>query len=90
MSKLSITTLKGTNYRGGAQGVSNVVGWDSGLVRSEVYSFTTGSLPVSSISFISPSVWYEYTDELFCRLPLLNFNPLSTCETASLYSFSEI
>ena len=56
MSILSRTTSKGTNYRGGAQGVSNVVGWDSGLVRSEVYSFTTGSLPVSSISFISPSM----------------------------------
>ena len=60
MSILSRTTSKGTNYRGGinntAQSGSNVVGWDSGLVRSEVYSFTTGSLPVSSISFISPSM----------------------------------
>lgn len=56
MSKLSRTTSSGTNYRGGAQGGSNVVGWDRGLVRSEVYSFTTGSLPVSSISFISPSM----------------------------------
>ena len=60
MSTLSRTTSSGTNYRGGvgntAQGGSNVVGWDNGLVRSEVYSFTTGSLPVSSISFISPSM----------------------------------
>lgn len=84
MSTLSRTTSSGTNYRGGinntAQGGSNVVGWDSGLVRSEVYSFTTGSLPISGISFTNPSLSLGNGDYIAVRCSI------STSSTANIES----
>lgn len=50
------TTSSGTNFRGGSSnsGGSHLVGWDSGNVRAERYSFKTGSWPVTAISFTCP------------------------------------
>lgn len=51
------TTSGGTNFRGGSSnsGGSHLVGWDSGNVRAERYSFKTGSWPVTQISFTAPT-----------------------------------
>ena len=50
------STSSGTNFRGGSSNSgSHMVGWDSGNVRAERYSFKTGSWPVTQISFTAPS-----------------------------------
>ena len=48
-------TSTGTNYiNGSSGGYSDIVGWDSRRVRSEVFTFTTGSEPISHIHFTGP------------------------------------
>lgn len=52
---VQFTTGEGINYwDGDDQGYSHMVGWDNRKVRSEVYSFRTGSQPISHINFIGP------------------------------------
>ena len=52
MGTYAPTTTNRTNFRGGTKNSgSHLIGWDSGKVRSERYTFKTGQWPVSKISF---------------------------------------
>ena len=56
MGLVKTTTNPGVNYRGGSlnSGGSDMIGWDARLVRAEVYSFTTGSWPVTNLQWHGP------------------------------------
>lgn len=50
------TTGGGTNYKNGSvNSGSHMIGWDSGVVRAEVYHFKTGQWPVTQIKFTAPA-----------------------------------
>lgn len=52
MGTYAPTTTGRTNFRGGKKNTgSHLIGWDSGKVRSERYTFRTGQWPASKISF---------------------------------------
>ena len=53
MGTYTYKTTNRTNFKGGSKnsGGSQLIGWDSGKVRSERYTFKTGQWPVSKISF---------------------------------------
>ena len=52
MGTYAPTTTNRTNFKGGTKNSgSHLIGWDSGKVRSERYTFKTGQWPVSKISF---------------------------------------
>lgn len=53
MGSATYTAGSRRNYKGGNynKGGSQLIGWDSGKVRSERYTFKTGQWPVSKLSF---------------------------------------
>lgn len=52
MGTYKTTTSNRTNFKGGKKNTgSHLIGWDSGKVRSERYTFKTGQWPASKISF---------------------------------------
>lgn len=52
MGTYAPTTTNRTNFKGGKKNSgSHLIGWDSGKVRSERYTFKTGQWPASKISF---------------------------------------
>lgn len=59
------TSGEGISYKGGNlnPGGSHMIGWDNGSVRAEVYSFTTGSWPITHIKWYGPpSSVYQGSD----------------------------
>lgn len=83
MSLVTIVSGTGANYRGGSynSGGSQMIGWDARLVRAEVYDFTTGSWPVSHISFNMPSVSLYQGSDIPFRFGI------SSSETAYVNSY---
>lgn len=63
------TTGGGTNYRNGSvNSGSHLIGWDSGVVRAEVYHFKTGQWPVTQISFPAPATTVHQGSRIAMRV----------------------
>lgn len=72
----------GDNYRDGSYNSgSHMVGWDSRLVRAEVYSFTTGDWPVSHLNWWGPGTSLYQGSNIAIRYAI------STSKTAYVNSY---